>query len=217
MTVVSSFTHHDFDPGKLKNTRNRGPELLRSFLEYCSHGGDLHRTGTARTDWNLNGFEQQVLATLEASNVPVTPQWGVSGYRIDFALGHPEHPGQMILAVETDGERYHSAPSARDRDRLRQAHLERLGWRFHRIWAADWFANPNIEIERLLATWSDAVRQADETPPTPPVHPARQRPASGGSPTPPSSRPAHCGPHRRLLRRRPAGLGVLAAERRIPT
>ncbi|MGW1543278.1 AAA domain-containing protein [Streptomyces sp. NPDC002309] len=180
MTVVSSFTHHDFDPTKLKSTRNRGPELLRAFLEYCSHGGDLHRTGTPRTDWNLNGLEQQVLATLEASNVPVTPQWGVSGYRIDFALGHPDRPGQMILAVEADGERYHSAPSARDRDRLRQAHLERLGWRFHRLWAADWFAHPHTELDRLLATWRDAIRQADETPATPvgtPAPPATPPPA----------------------------------------
>ncbi|SNX88459.1 AAA domain-containing protein [Streptomyces sp. TLI_55] len=176
MTVVSSFTHHDFDPAKLKSTRNRGPELLRAFLEYCSHGGDLQRTGTARTDWNLNGFEQQVLATLEAAHVPVTPQWGVSGYRIDFALGHPDRPGQMILAVETDGERYHSAPSARDRDRLRQAHLERLGWRFHRIWAADWFTNPHTELDRLLATWRDAIQQADDTASAPTNPP---RPATG--------------------------------------
>ncbi|MER6406236.1 AAA domain-containing protein [Streptomyces viridosporus] len=172
MTVVSSFTHHDFDPGKLNATRNRGPEMLRAFLEYCSHGGDLHRTGTARTDWNLNGFEQQVLAALEAAHVPVTPQWGVSGYRIDFALGHPDRPGQMILAVETDGDRYHRAPSARDRDRLRQEHLERLGWRFHRIWASDWFTNPHTELDRLLASWHDAARQADHVPPTPAPAPA---------------------------------------------
>ncbi|TJZ99175.1 AAA domain-containing protein [Actinacidiphila oryziradicis] len=176
MTVVSSFTHHDFDPGKLKNTRNRGPELLRAFLEYCSHGGDLQRTGTAHTDWNLNPFEQQVLATLEAADVPVTPQWGVSGYRIDFALGHPERPGQMILAVETDGDRYHRAPSARDRDRLRQAHLERLGWRFHRIWASDWFTNPHTELDRLLTTWRDAVRNADEAPADPTPRPAATPP-----------------------------------------
>ncbi|MFD4481598.1 AAA domain-containing protein [Streptomyces sp. NPDC058471] len=183
MTVVSSFTHHDFDPGKLKNTRNRGPELLRAFLEYCSHGGDLHRTGTARTDWHLNPCEQQVLTTLEAAHVPVTPQWGVSGYRIDFALGHPERPGQMILAVETDGERYHSAPSARDRDRLRQAHLERLGWRFHRIWAADWFTNPHTELDRLMATWRDAVQQADETPTGPTGPTGTPRPAATPPPT----------------------------------
>ncbi|WP_435210359.1 AAA domain-containing protein [Streptomyces sp. bgisy034] len=178
MTVVSSFTHHDFDPGKLKATRNRGPEMLRAFLEYCSHGGDLYRTGTARTDWNLNGFEQQVLAALEAAHVPVTPQWGVSGYRIDFALGHPDRPGQMILAVETDGDRYHRAPSARDRDRLRQEHLERLGWRFHRIWAADWFTNPHTELDRLLTSWHDAARQADHVPPTPAPEPAPRHAAA---------------------------------------
>lgn len=187
MTVVSSFTHHDFDPGKLKSTRNRGPELLRDFLEYCSHGGDLQHTGAARTDWNLNPFEQQVLATLEAAGAPVTPQWGVSGYRIDFALGHPQRPGQMILAVETDGDRYHRAPSARDRDRLRQAHLERLGWRFHRIWASDWFTDPHTELDQLLATWRDAVRQADEAPthPTPTPQPkATPPPADTRGPRP---------------------------------
>ena len=45
----------------------------------------------------------------------------------------------MVLAIECDGARYHSSPTARDRDRLRQDHLERLGWRFHRIWSTDWF------------------------------------------------------------------------------
>ncbi|MFJ6540342.1 AAA domain-containing protein [Streptomyces sp. NPDC091385] len=170
MTVVTSFTHHDFDPSKLLATRHRGPEMLRAFLEYASHGGDLQRTGSARTDWNLNGFEQQILAALEASDVPVTPQWGVSGYRIDFALGHPERPGQMVLAVETDGDRYHRAPSARDRDRLRQEHLERLGWRFHRIWASSWFTNPSSELERLLDAWRDAAERADRAPVSDPVH-----------------------------------------------
>jgi len=37
------------------------------------------------------------------------------------------------LAIECDGASYHSAPTARDRDRLRQQHLESLGWRFLRI------------------------------------------------------------------------------------
>ncbi|MYT73759.1 MULTISPECIES: AAA domain-containing protein [unclassified Streptomyces] len=180
MTVVTSFTHHDFDPSKLLAARHRGPEMLRAFLEYASHGGDLQRTGSARTDWNLNGFEQQVLAALEAADVPVTPQWGVSGYRIDFALGHPTRPGQMVLAVETDGDRYHRAPSARDRDRLRQEHLQRLGWRFHRIWASSWFANPSAELERLLDIWRDATERADRAPTPDPVHnPPAPPPAVG--------------------------------------
>ncbi|WP_371521734.1 AAA domain-containing protein [Kitasatospora sp. NBC_01300] len=162
MTVVSSFSHHDFDPRA--ETKNRGPELLRLFLEYCAVQGDLSRSGGRQETYELNPFEREVLEALQSSGVPAVPQWGVSGYRIDFALAHPERPGQMLLAVETDGDRYHRTVSARDRDRLRQAHLERLGWQFHRIWAADWFADPQAETDRLVGIWQDIVRAADEPP-----------------------------------------------------
>lgn len=162
MTVVSSFSHHDFGPRA--ETKNRGPELLRLFLEYCAVQGDLSRSGGRQETYELNPFERGVLDAMRSAGVPAVPQWGVSGYRIDFALAHPERPGQMLLAVETDGDRYHRTVSARDRDRLRQAHLERLGWRFHRIWAADWFADPQAETDRLVDVWQDVVRAADEPP-----------------------------------------------------
>ncbi|WP_143677032.1 AAA domain-containing protein [Kitasatospora sp. GP30] len=168
MTVVSSFSHHDFDPQA--PTKNRGPELLRRYLEYCAHHGDLGRVGRRQDHYELNPFEQQVLEVLQDADIPVVPQWGVSGYRIDFALAHPDRPGQMLLAVETDGDRYHRTARARDRDRLRQAHLERLGWQFHRIWAADWFTDQQAETTRLVDAWRDAVRLADE-PPVSPVDP----------------------------------------------
>ena len=48
-----------------------------------------------------------------------------------------------------DGATYHSAKSARDRDRLRQEVLEGLGWKLHRIWSTDWFNNPGQEAEKL--------------------------------------------------------------------
>ena len=46
---------------------------------------------------------------------------------------------------------YHSAPTARERDRLRQQVLEQLGWKMHRIWSHDWISNRAAEIERVLA------------------------------------------------------------------
>ncbi len=55
------------------------------------------------------------------------------------------------MAVECDGASYHSALWARERDRLRQAILENLGWRFHRIWSTDWFHDRAQQIERLRA------------------------------------------------------------------
>lgn len=74
---------------------------------------------------------------------------------------HPEKPGRPVLAIECDGASYHSSATARDRDRLRQAHLQRLGWRFHRIWSTDWFYSREQELERLVVAYKDAVRRAD--------------------------------------------------------
>ena len=160
MTVVSSFSHLDMDPAKTESARNDGPELLRRFLEFAYRHGDAEAL-THSENGELNGLETSVLTALEGAGINVYPQWGVSEYRIDFALAHPDRPGQMVLAVETDGRGYHSSVSARDRDRLRQDHLERLGWRFHRLWSTDWFQDPERETTRIVEHWERACREAE--------------------------------------------------------
>ena len=85
------------------------------------------------------------------------PQYGVGTMRIDFAASHPRLPGLMVLAIEADGASYHSAGPARDRDRLRQQTLERLGWEFHRIWSTDWFSDPDDEIAKVRLAYDQAV------------------------------------------------------------
>jgi very-short-patch-repair endonuclease len=158
MTLVSSFDHRDMDP---ERSTGRGVELLRSYLEYCSSNGA--RLGDADTTKpELNPFEVDVRNNLERAGILLDPQHGCSGYRIDFAAKHPRRPGQMVLAIECDGATYHSSQSARDRDRLRQEHLERLGWRFHRIWSQDWFANKQAEVDRAKAAFEAAMRAEDE-------------------------------------------------------
>jgi hypothetical protein len=94
----------------------------------------------------LNPFERDVLAQLTCGRPrPRVPGRG-SGYWIDFAAKHPTEPGRYVLAIEADGVMYHSSQTARDRDRLRQDHLERLGWKFHRIWSTDWFHHREREV-----------------------------------------------------------------------
>ena len=69
----------------------------------------------------------------------------------------PRASGALPLAIECDGATYHSARSARDRDRLRQEVLERLGWQVHRIWSTDWFRDPRGETSRVVSR-VEAVR-----------------------------------------------------------
>ena len=64
--------------------------------------------------------------------------------------GATSEKGGNLCGVECDGATYHSARSVRERDRLRQEVLERLGWRIFRIWSTDWFRNPALQTKNLL-------------------------------------------------------------------
>ncbi|MXW41907.1 MAG: DUF4011 domain-containing protein [Acidimicrobiia bacterium] len=169
MMVVSSFSYADMDPAK---TRSNGANMLRGFLKFAQSGGtELDGADAAEP---LNPFEIDVLDKLTAAGLAVVPQYGCSGYRIDFAVRHPTKPGQFALAVEADGASYHSSPTARDRDRLRQEHLERLGWRFCRIWSTDWFNDHRQEVERVLGAYEQAVSEIDSGQIVPPSPSANQ-------------------------------------------
>ncbi|HET7509309.1 MAG TPA: AAA domain-containing protein [Solirubrobacterales bacterium] len=157
MTLVSSFSHLDMDPGR---SQARGVELLRAYLEYCDSNG-TKLGGVATQSPPLNPFEIDVRDHLTRAGLHLEPQFGSSGYRIDFAVKHPDRPGLMVLAIECDGASYHSAPTARDRDRLRQEQLERLGWTFHRIWSQDWFGDKEREVTRAEAAYREALAAAD--------------------------------------------------------
>src|SRR5258708_13537429 len=63
----------------------------------------------------------------------------------------------MVLAIEADGTSYRQSGSVRDRDRLRSEHLQRLGWRFHRIWSTNWFRDPQSEVAKLQQAYDEAV------------------------------------------------------------
>lgn len=158
MTVAASFNSGDMDPHRLNAL---GMKLVRSYLEYAAAGGNnFGEPVTPPTA--MNGFELSVLRSLEAKGIGVIPQYGAGLYRLDFAVQHPIRRGRFVMAIECDGASYHAANTARDRDRLRQEHLELLGWRFCRIWSTDWFRNRAGETDRVVRIYEEAVRQADD-------------------------------------------------------
>ena len=189
MTVVSAFGPDDLDPDRF---RNPGVQMLRDYLMYASSRGRNIRHRDAQKP-PLNPFEVDIRNRLTAAGIPIESQYGASGYLIDFVAFHPSRTAQPVLAIEADGYSYYGSQVARDRDRLRQDHLERLGWRFHRIWSTEWFRNPDREVERCFQAWRDAVSEPptyrgvgrvhhvseqspgyDERGPRPPVGPRRR-------------------------------------------
>lgn len=157
MTIVSSFSHADMDP---ERSTAPGVAMLRAYLQYAAARGDSVGDAVPQPP-TLTPFDVSVRDRLVAAGIPVEAKFGVAGHWIDFAAAHPQDPTTMILAIEADGVSYHSSPTARDRDRLRQEQLGRLGWAFHRLWSSDWFADPDACIARAQAAYLHAVAKHD--------------------------------------------------------
>ena len=146
MHIFSSMSSDDviIGPGS-----KRGVKALRDFLSYCETG-QLHSTEVAGDRPPDSDFEISVMNALKDAGYECVPQVGVAGFFIDVAVVDPGNPGNFMMGIECDGATYHSAKSARDRDRLRQSILERLGWEIRRIWSTDWFKNPEAELKPII-------------------------------------------------------------------
>jgi very-short-patch-repair endonuclease len=146
----------------LSRTQAIGVHHLRTFLDYAKRGQvALVEEISSATGEVESFFEQSVFDALTNRGWRVDAQVGCSGYRIDLAVRDSDEPGRYLLGVECDGANYHSAKSARDRDRIRQAVLEGLGWRLHRIWSTDWWLQRPKEISKLEEALNLAKRRFD--------------------------------------------------------
>lgn len=147
VTIFSSIRPEDID---LSKTRSAGVSDLKNYLEFAVKGPRAIVEQAVPTGLEPESpLEIEIIRALRAKGWTVHPQVGCSGYRIDMAVVHPNEPGKYLLGIECDGAAYHSLPTARDRDRLRQVVLEGLGWTLHRVWSTDWWNDPERETEKL--------------------------------------------------------------------
>jgi very-short-patch-repair endonuclease len=163
LLVFSSLLPEQID---LSRTQQRGVRDLKTFLEYAQEGAPaLNRRLTVTDAEPESPFEEDVMKALQDLGYEVVPQVGCSGYRIDLAVVDPRHSGRFVLGIECDGAMYHSAKTARDRDKLREEVLRDLGWKIHRIWSTDWWQNRAGELERLKTAIQEAILTFEDAPP----------------------------------------------------
>jgi hypothetical protein len=146
-----------------------GVRALRTFLHYAETGELDQPSATGREP--QSEFEVAVLDAIRAHGYKAVPQVGSAGFFVDIGVCDPGNPNRFVLGVECDGAPYHSARSARDRDRLREQVLKDRGWRIHHVWSTDWFRNPVPALRRLLeavaqAIAADGTVPADADPPS---------------------------------------------------
>lgn len=146
MHIFSSMRTEDV---QVTETSKRGVQALRGFLHFAEKGNMDGLSQFTGRDPDSD-FEVAVITALESAGFCCEPQVGVAGFFIDIAVRDPGKQGRYLMGIECDGATYHSAKSARDRDRLRQDVLEGLGWKIRRIWSTDWFSNPEEVLEPII-------------------------------------------------------------------
>lgn len=147
--LVSSIHPTDIN---VESTNSEGLKMLRQYIEFAINGVSILQTELQLTNSVEveSPFEEAVYDFLIKNGYNVTTQVGCSGYRIDMAVKHPTLSGIFVLGIECDGATYHSARTARERDRLRQTVLEDIGWTIYRIWSTDWIKDTKTEGNKLL-------------------------------------------------------------------
>ncbi|WP_121938610.1 DUF3320 domain-containing protein [Eilatimonas milleporae] len=147
--VYGTLKAEDID---LNRSKTKGVRDFKHFLEFAEKGPRaLESAADASGGEYESPFEKAVAERLAAKGWDVIPQIGVSSYRIDLGIIHPDTPGRYLAGVECDGATYHSSASARERDRLREMVLNGLGWKIVRVWSTDWWVNPADSLEKIHA------------------------------------------------------------------
>ncbi|MDO5726847.1 MAG: DNA helicase, partial [Bowdeniella nasicola] len=149
LIVVSCFTHADLDRGRL---RAPGAELLYDLLAHIAHADD---TPAAAGDDSHDAAPDRLLVDLADRlwrlGLTVVPRYGLpGGVRIPLAIGHPDHPGELFVAVVSDDDAYMAEPSIRVRERHRIERLRQRGWAVYQAFSTSVFLDPQAEAQRIV-------------------------------------------------------------------
>lgn len=121
-------------------------DLRRELLEFAQNPKSfmVDESVSAKSD---SVFEEEVAKYLLAKDYNLEQQWEVGAYRIDMVVSYKDKK----IAIECDGERWHSSEEQIKNDIERQEILERCGWTFIRIRGSRYFRNPQLTMEEVVA------------------------------------------------------------------
>lgn len=120
-------------------------DMRKRLIEYAKNPTASAKQTPSVQNKSESPFEAMVAKELSALGYKITMQYPVGAYRLDMVI----HYGKRKVALECDGERYHSDEYEIREDMERQAILERIGWRFIRLRGSEYFRNKAQAIKRV--------------------------------------------------------------------
>lgn len=137
---------HSFD----WKTQLNFEDLRRKLFEHADKvlsGAASDEKIRADADPNSQFFEVPVAKHLKQLGYRIRQQEPVGNFRIDIAVFGT---GYKRVALECDGDRYHSGAQKIEEDMRRQTVLERIGWSFIRLRGSEYFRDPEKAMNRVV-------------------------------------------------------------------
>jgi very-short-patch-repair endonuclease len=158
LILFSGFRADQIDTSR---TKAIGVHHLKAFLDFAERGAVALPAQDQGSVGGLESpFEEAVANQLLRYGWQVVPQVGISGFRVDLGIKHPDKAGTYLAGVECDGATYHSSATARDRDKVREQVLTGLGWSILRVWSTDWWFDTRGAVERLHNALSKLLEES---------------------------------------------------------
>ncbi len=138
-----------FDPGQIRSEKlkYKGGKLLRAYLEWAS--ASKHQAAPSRPE-HASSLAVAIAEALQKRGWRCELNVGLGDYRVDVGVADARGAA-MRVGIVLDGPFYLSAPTVRDRDRLRPMVLERLGWTIVPVWSLDCAPEFERQIEKIDA------------------------------------------------------------------
>lgn len=152
MNVVTSILSDDI---RLSENSKVGLRNLKEYLFYCQQHLQSQNSRDSAVD--PGSFEEHLYQLLVGWGYKVDRNIGMSGFRIDLAVQHPDQTGSYLAGIICDGKNYDSAETARDRERLRLEILQNMGWNIIRLWVKEWMVKPTQATKALRDSLENAL------------------------------------------------------------
>ena len=123
----------------------RDDDIRKTLLYYCENYGNIEFLKDEVNSLSESPFESDIATYLIDKGYSIKQQYPVGNYRLDMIV---EYDNKKI-AIECDGEAYHSTEEQIRRDLERQTILERIGWSFIRIRGSEYYKSKNETLQSL--------------------------------------------------------------------
>ena len=120
-------------------------DIRKEFLEYVSSPKEMILTEEMEKN-SESVFEEKIAKYLISEGYHIEQQWEAGLYKIDMVALFQDKK----VAIECDGEKWHSTEERIREDMERQNVLERCGWEFIRIRGSRYFKNPESIMKALI-------------------------------------------------------------------